>query len=80
MKVKIETRNKDFDIVETKEYEFQDYFDYLSRRTTSLLYLTEEYKLDLIGHDILRTSVLDLAGHLKRLPQNLIFEDDKEEV
>jgi hypothetical protein len=82
MRVRIEVRNKDLDLIDTKEYEIEDYFDYLSRRTTSLLYLTEEYKMDLIGHDILRNAVLDLAGHLKRLPENLIFEDtkDSEEV
>jgi len=79
MIVQITTKNKSLDIVEKKEYEFQDYFDYLSSRTTSLLYLTEEYKLDLIGHDILRSAVLDLAGHLKRLPQNLTFVDEEDE-
>ena len=78
MIVQITTKNKSLDIVEKKSYDFQDYFDYLAKRTTSLLYLTEEYKLDLIGHDILRSAVLDLAGHLKRLPQNLTFDEEEE--
>jgi hypothetical protein len=76
MKVKIDVKDRYLDIQEAKEYEFQDYFDYLSRRTKSLLYLAENYKLDLVGHDILKKAVLDLAGHLKRLPQTLEFDEE----
>lgn len=79
MKVNIETKNKDLTVIETKEYEFQDYFNYLSKRTISLLYLIEDYKLDLIGHEILRNAVLDLAGHIERLPQNLTFSNEEVE-
>ena len=78
MRVKIEIRNKSLDLVEVKKYDFDDYFDYLSNKTTSLLYLIEEYKLDLIGHEVLRNAVLDLAGHLKRLPQNMTFLDEED--
>jgi len=78
MRVKIEIRNKSLDLVEVKKYDFDDYFDYLSNKTTSLLYSIEEYKLDLIGHEVLRNAVLDLAGHLKRLPQNMTFLDEED--
>lgn len=77
MKVNIITRDRDMDIVKKESYEFQDYFDYLASRTLSLLSSIEDYKLDLIGHDILRKDVLSLAGHLKRLPQNLTFSDEE---
>ncbi len=78
MKVNITTRDRDMDIVKEESYDFQNYFDYLASRTMSLLYSMEDYKLDLIGHEVLRKDVLSLAGHLKRLPQNMTF--DKEDV
>jgi hypothetical protein len=77
MKVNITTRDRDMDIVKEESYDFQNYFDYLASRTMSLLYSMEDYKLDLIGHDILRKDVLNLAGHLKRLPQNIIFSEEE---
>lgn len=76
MKVNITTRDRDMDIVKQESYDFQNYFDYLASRTMSLLYSMEDYKLDLIGHDILRKDVLSLAGHLKRLPQNMTFSEE----
>lgn len=76
MKVNITTRDRDMDIVKEESYDFQNYFDYLASRTMSLLYSMEDYKLDLIGHEVLRKDVLSLAGHLKRLPQNLTFSEE----
>jgi hypothetical protein len=76
MKVNITTRDRDMDIVKEESYDFQNYFDYLASRTMSLLYSMEDYKLDLIGHEILRKDVLSLAGHLKRLPQNMTFSEE----
>ena len=76
MKVNITTRDRDMDIVKEESYDFQNYFDYLASRTMSLLYAMEDYKLDLIGHEILRKDVLSLAGHLKRLPQNMTFDEE----
>jgi hypothetical protein len=76
MKVNIITRDRDMDIVKEEQYDFQSYFDYLASRTMSLLYSMEDYKLDLIGHEILRKDVLSLAGHLKRLPQNMTFSEE----
>jgi hypothetical protein len=80
MKVNIITRDRDMDIVKEEQYELQNYFDYLASRTMSLLYSMEDYKLDLIGHEILRKDVLSLAGHLKRLPQNLSFLDEEDVI
>ena len=80
MKVNITTRDRDMDIVKQESYDFQNYFDYLASRTMSLLYSMEDYKLDLIGHEILRKDVLSLAGHLKRLPQNLTFLDEEDVI
>jgi hypothetical protein len=77
MKVKIEVKNKDLEIVDVEVYEFKDYFDYLATRTKSLLYQTEDYKIGLIGHDLLRKSILDLAGHIQRLPETLKFDDEE---
>ncbi|MBZ9622850.1 hypothetical protein G9F71_008290 [Clostridium sp. FP2] len=76
MKVNITTRDRDMDIVKEESYDFQNYFDYLASRTMSLLYSMEDYKLDLIGHEVLRKDVLSLAGHLKRLPQNMTFAEE----
>lgn len=81
MKVRIEYKDKDLNIIDIEECNLQDFCHTLSQRTLSLLYKIEdlvEGKLDFkqIKHDI-----FDVAGDINRLPTYIIYkEEDAEDM
>jgi len=78
MKVKINIRDRDLELVDTKEYDFRDFCDLLSRRVTSCLYLVEDC-LDPespVEFKDIRSNILDVAGEIRRLPQDIQFPKD----
>jgi len=73
MKVQITTRDKNLEVVDTKEYDFIDFCDLLSRRVKSVLYLIDDY-LDpesSVEFKDVRKSILDVSGEIGRLPINI---------
>ena len=78
MKVKINIRDRDLELVDTKEYDFRDFCDLLSRRVTSCLYLVEDC-LDPespVEFKDIRSNILDVAGEIRRLPTDIQFPKD----
>ncbi len=75
MIVKISVRNEDLKIVNTKEYEFTEFCNLLSRKITSCLYLVEDC-LDegsSVEFKDIRKNILDVAGEIRRLPVDIKF-------
>lgn len=75
MKVKIQIRDKDLEIVDTKEYEFSEFCDLLSRKVTSCLYLFEDCldENSPVEFKDIRKNILDVAGEIRRLPIEIEF-------
>lgn len=74
MKVQIRTRNISLEIIDIKEYEFREFCDLLSQKVCSCLYLVEDC-LDPdspIEFKDIRSSILDVAGEIRRLPINIV--------
>lgn len=71
MEVRIEYKNKDLEVVAVKDYQLTDYCYSLSQSLLSLLYMIEDYNKGLVGFKDLRHRVLNLAGEIRRLPQNI---------
>jgi len=75
MKVKINIRDKDLQIVDIKEYDFHEFCDLLSQRICSCLYLIDDC-LDSespVQPKDIRNNILDVAGDIRRLPSTIIF-------
>ena len=78
MKVIINIRDKDLELVDVKEYEFVEFCDLLSRRITSCLYLIDDCldpESSVTRKDI-RNNILDVAGDVRRLPMTIQFDKD----
>lgn len=78
MKVIINIRDKDLELVDIKEYDFTDFCDLLSRRVTSCLYLVDDCldpESPVTPKDI-RNNILDVAGDIRRLPMTIQFQKD----
>ena len=71
MKIIIEYKNKDLETVNIQEYSLEDYCLLLSQKQKSLLYQIEDYVAGNISFKSLRHHILDIAGEIKRLPENL---------
>jgi len=78
MKVIINIRDKDLELVDVKEYEFVEFCDLLSRRITSCLYLIDDCldPLSPITQKDIRNNILDVAGDIRRLPMTIQFPKD----
>ena len=78
MKVIINIRDKDLELVDTKEYDFRDFCDLLSRRVTSCLYLIEDCldEESPVTQKDIRNNILDVAGDIRRLPITIQFPKD----
>jgi len=76
MKVQIKIRDSELQIVDTKEYEFREFCDLLSRKVTSCLYLVEDCldEESSVEFKDIRANILDVAGEIRRLPLNIIEE------
>lgn len=75
MKVQIKIRDKDLEIVDTREYELAEFCDLLSRKVTSCLYLVEDCldEESPVEFKDIRKSILDVAGEISRLPIDIQF-------
>ena len=78
MKVIINIRDKDLELVDVKEYEFVEFCDLLSRRVTSCLYLIDDCldPLSPVSAKDIRNNILDVAGDIRRLPMTIQFAKD----
>ena len=78
MRVKINIRDKDLELVNVKEYDFRDFCDLLSRRITSCLYMVEDCldPLSPVQFKDIRSNILDVAGEVRRLPRDIQFPKD----
>jgi len=78
MKVIINIRDKDLELVDVKEYEFVEFCDLLSRRITSCLYLIDDCldPLSPVTQKDIRNNILDVAGDIRRLPMTIQFPKD----
>jgi hypothetical protein len=78
MKVIINIRDKDLELVDVKEYEFVEFCDLLSRRITSCLYLIDDCldPLSPVTRKDIRNNILDVAGDIRRLPLTIQFAKD----
>lgn len=78
MKVKIQLRNENLKIVDTKEYEFEEFCDLLSRKVRSTLYLFEGClnENSSIEFKDIRKTILDVAGEISRLPIDIKFSKE----
>lgn len=76
MKVKIQIKDKDLEIVDTREYDFVDFCTLLSQRVKSVLYLIEDYLDEESPVDFkdVRKTILNISGEIGRLPINIIKE------
>lgn len=79
MKVQIEIRNKNLELINIKELDFDEFCDLLSRKINSILYLIEPYfnsnNKENQFKDV-RNNILDVSGQIKRLPTTIIFEKE----
>ncbi|MGE5438087.1 MAG: hypothetical protein ACM3O3_12815 [Syntrophothermus sp.] len=71
MKIEITYKNKDLKIVGTEEFNLDDYCRLLSQKTLSLLYQIEDLENKKIEFNEIRKYILNLAGSIQRLPENL---------
>lgn len=78
MRVQIKIRNNELEIVDTKDYDFIDFCDLLSRKVTSTLYLIEDCldEESPVEFKDIRKNILDVAGEIRRLPIDMQFPKD----
>lgn len=80
MRVKLEFRDKDLNVVDVQEYNLPDFCHLLSQRLLSLLYLIEDYSDGKLEFRQLRHTIFDLAGDIDRLPTYLQDSDQGENI
>ena len=74
LKVRIEYKNENLETVLIKTYPIEDYCNNLSQSLCSLLYMIEDYSQGQIEFTDIRRRVLNVAGEIRRLPQNILKE------
>lgn len=80
MRVKIEYKDKNLEIVNIEQYNLQDYCRLLGQRTLSLLYQIEDLMQDKINFRDLRHYIFDLAGDVSRIPENLLDTEQNNKI
>jgi hypothetical protein len=80
MKVKIQYRDKNLEIVNIEEYHLSDYCHLLSQRALSLLYQIEDLLDGKIDFKTVKHFIFDLSGEIQRLPENLQDEAQAENI
>lgn len=78
MKVKIKIRDEYLEIIETKEYDFHEFCDLLSKKVCSCLYLIEDCldEESPVEFKDIRKNILDVAGEIRRLPIDIQFPNE----
>lgn len=71
LKIKIDYKNKDLEIINTKEFDFIEYCELMSRKILGTLYKIDNYFQGDINHKELRKYIFDIAGNVKRIPDNI---------
>jgi hypothetical protein len=71
MKIEITYKNKDLEIVGIEEFNLDDYCRLLSQKTLSLLYQIEDLENKKIEFNEIRKYILNLAGSIQRIPDNI---------
>jgi hypothetical protein len=80
LRVKIEYKDKNLDIVNIEQYHLSDYCHLLSQRALSVLYQVEEVLEGKLDFRSLRHFLFDLAGDISRLPDNILDENQSENI
>ena len=78
MKVIINIRDKDLELVDVKEYDFSEFCNLLSQRVCSCLYLIDDCldPLSPVTPKDIRNNILDVAGDIRRLPNTIQFPEE----
>lgn len=69
--VRIEYKNKNLEVVNSKEFGFEEYCDVLSRKILGVLYKVESYTNEDISFHELKNYIFNVAGSVKRIPENI---------
>jgi len=80
MRVKIEYKDKNLNIVNIEQYNIQYYCHLLSQRTLSLLFQVEELLRGENDFQSIKHFIFDLAGAVSRIPENIIEEEKVKEI
>jgi hypothetical protein len=78
MKIKIEYKDKDLNVVDVQTFSFPDYCHLLSQKTLSLLYSIEDVIDGKLEFRNLRHTIFDLAGDLDRIPMNIATDSENQ--
>lgn len=76
MKVRIEYKDKDLNIIDVEECLLQDFCHTLSQRTLSLLYKIEDLVNGKLEYKQIKHDVFDIAGDINRLPTYLVYDEN----
>lgn len=78
MIVKIVVKDRSLEVVDIREYDFQEFCTLLSKKVQCCLHLTEDCldpESPVTISDI-RSTILDVAGDISRLPSTIQFPKD----
>lgn len=71
IKVKIAYKNKDLEVINEKEFDFIEYCELISKKVLGILYKVDNYKNGDIDYNCLKKYIFDIAGSIKRIPENI---------
>ena len=77
MRIKRIIKNKDLKVVSQEDLDFKDFCSLMSRKILSLIYLVEDYSRGELDFNSIRRNVLNIAGEIRRLPEMIESENDK---
>jgi hypothetical protein len=80
IKVKIQYKDKNLEIVNIEEYHLSDYCHLLGQRALSLLYQIEDLMNGKLTYNEVKHFIFDLSGSIQRLPENLQDETQAETI
>lgn len=69
--IRIEYKNKNLEVIGVKEFEFVAYCNLLNKKILGILYKIDSYNNDDISFDDLKNYIFNIAGNVKRIPENI---------
>jgi hypothetical protein len=80
MRVKLEYKDCDLNIINVEEYTLENYCHLLSQRTLSLLFQIEELLDGKNDFQTIKHFIFDLAGSVSRIPENILDSEQSENI
>lgn len=71
MKIEIEYKNKDLEVIKTNEYDFVEYCKLISKKVLGILYKVDGLNKNEISYDDLKKYIFNVAGNVERIPENI---------